>query len=227
MGYIGNFPTALPLSSNDLNDGIVTTSKLANDSVNASKLDETDNYAFTGTVSGAGAWNLISTNEITTAVNTVEWTGLDDTYKVYVAVINNMQLTGDGGIGFRIGDSGGYKTSNYRYTGFESVANTTAINGVGNTSSNRISLSGSHYNFGGDTFESANLTIWFYNLRGTSGNKHFLAHTSFVEAGNYHAQSLYSGRLYETTAMDRIQFGNIGGGSNMDTGTFSLYGVSQ
>ena len=54
MGYIGNFPTALPLSTNDLNDGIVTTAKLANDSVNASKFDETDDYTFTGTVTGAG-----------------------------------------------------------------------------------------------------------------------------------------------------------------------------
>jgi hypothetical protein len=137
--------------------------------IQAESMNLADTYAFTGTVSGTnGAWNLISTNEVTTAVNTVEWTGLDDTYKVYVAVINNMQLNGDGGIGFRIGDSGGYKISNYRYTGFESVANTTAINGVGNTSSNRISLTGSHYNFGGDTFESANLTIWFQIVDSTN-----------------------------------------------------------
>jgi len=59
MGYIGNFPTALPLSTNDLNDGIVTTAKLANDSVNASKFDETDDYTFTGTVSGAGGGKLL------------------------------------------------------------------------------------------------------------------------------------------------------------------------
>jgi len=58
MGYIGNFPTALPLSTNDLNDGIVTTAKLANDSVNASKFDETDDYTFTGTVTGAGGVSL-------------------------------------------------------------------------------------------------------------------------------------------------------------------------
>jgi len=54
MGYIGNFPTAVPLSSNDLNDGIVTTAKIANDAVDNTKLDLTDNYAFTGTVTGAG-----------------------------------------------------------------------------------------------------------------------------------------------------------------------------
>lgn len=33
MGYIGNFPTAVPLSSNDLADGIVTNTKLANSSL--------------------------------------------------------------------------------------------------------------------------------------------------------------------------------------------------
>jgi len=204
------------------------TAALANDAVDNTKLNLADNYAFTGTVSGTnGAWNLISTNEITTAVNTVEWTGLDDTYKVYVAVINNMQLNGDGGIGFRLGDSGGYKTSNYRGTGFESASNTSTLPKTAQTSANRFSLSGVSINFGGDTFESAHLTAWFYNLRGTSGHKHVVAHTTFVSTANYVAQSLYSGRLYETTAMDRIQFGNIGGGNNMDTGLFSLYGLSQ
>lgn len=52
MGYIGKVPTAVPITSSDLADGIVTTAKLANDSVDNTKLDLTDNYAFTGTVSG-------------------------------------------------------------------------------------------------------------------------------------------------------------------------------
>ncbi len=184
----------------------------------------TSNY-----VDNTGAWNKISTNTISSAVNTVEWTGIDDTYKVYVVVCNNMQCNGDAGVGFRVGTSSGYSDSGYRYTGFESVGNTTAINGVGNQSANRFSITGNHYNFGGNTNESANLVTWFYNLRGTSGHKTFVTHTAFTEAGDNHAQSVMTGRLYEVspTAKDRIQFGNIGGGANMDIGDFTLYGVSQ
>lgn len=54
MGYIGNKPTALPITTSDLTDGLITTAKIANDAVDNTKLDLTDNYAFTGTVSGTG-----------------------------------------------------------------------------------------------------------------------------------------------------------------------------
>jgi hypothetical protein len=208
----------------------VTTAKIADDAVGNTKLDLTANYAFTGTVTGTnGSWNKISTNTISSAVNTVEWTGIDDTYKVYAVVVNNMQLDGDGGIGFRVGTSSGYSDSGYRFTGFASVGNTTAVNGVGNQSANRFSITGTHYNFGGNTNESANLVCWFYNLRGTSGHKTFSTHTAFTEGGDNHGQSFLTGRLYEVspTAKDRIQFGNIGGSANMDTGDFTLYGVEQ
>ena len=195
--------------------------------IKSESMNLADDYTFTGTVTGAGAWNLISTNEITTPVNNVEWTGLDDTYKIYCLIFNNMQLTGDGGVGMLLGDSSSYRTANYRGTGFESIANTTAVNGFGQFTGSRMTFSAQHYGFGGDTDESANGTIWIYNLRGTSGHKTVISQVAFVEGGNYQANSYYVGRLYETTAFSKIQFGNIGGGANMDKGTFSLYGVSQ
>ncbi len=53
MGFIGKQPTPVPLTSNDITDGIITTSKIADDAVGNTKLDLTANYAFTGTVTGA------------------------------------------------------------------------------------------------------------------------------------------------------------------------------
>tara|TARA_R100000329_G_C7575591_1_gene203887 strand:- start:75 stop:737 length:663 start_codon:yes stop_codon:yes gene_type:complete len=58
MGFIGVQPATVPLTSSDITDGIISTAKIANDAVDNTKLDLTDNYAFTGTISGAGS-NII------------------------------------------------------------------------------------------------------------------------------------------------------------------------
>ena len=64
MAYIGNAPTNVPLTSADILDGtiqtadlednIITSAKISNGTITASDLDLTDNYDFTGTVTGAG-----------------------------------------------------------------------------------------------------------------------------------------------------------------------------
>lgn len=54
MGFIGVQPTSVPLTSSDITDGIISTAKIADDAVGNTKLDLTANYAFTGTVTGAG-----------------------------------------------------------------------------------------------------------------------------------------------------------------------------
>lgn len=69
MGYIGKVPTAVPITTSDLADGIVTTSKLANDSVDNTKLDLTSNYAFTGTVTGAGGMTQASLFRLSVGVS--------------------------------------------------------------------------------------------------------------------------------------------------------------
>ena len=38
MSYIGKFPTAVPLTSGDITDGIITTAKIADDAISAAKL---------------------------------------------------------------------------------------------------------------------------------------------------------------------------------------------
>ena len=57
MPFIGNKPTAVPLSGADLEDDIITSAKISDGTITASDLDLTDNYDFTGTVTGAGGVN--------------------------------------------------------------------------------------------------------------------------------------------------------------------------
>lgn len=65
MGFIGVQPATVPLTSSDITDGIISTSKIANDAVDNTKLDLTDNYAFTGTISGAGDLEKVSSSTAT------------------------------------------------------------------------------------------------------------------------------------------------------------------
>ena len=71
MGFIGRQPTPAPLTSSDITDGIISTSKLANDAVDNTKLDLTDNYAFTGTITGAGGGKLLQCLQYTMGSATV------------------------------------------------------------------------------------------------------------------------------------------------------------
>lgn len=111
MGYIGKVPTAVPITTSDLADGLVTTSKIANDAVNASKFDETDNYAFTGTVSGAGAgaWEVVNSTT-STSTSTAEVTGFDNGNNYYwiKARIEPLTESASNHVMCQFGTSGGY-----------------------------------------------------------------------------------------------------------------------
>ena len=57
------------LSANVLTDSTVTNAKLSNNAVNASKIDLTDNYAFTGTFTTPNGYNLLATRNDSSVVS--------------------------------------------------------------------------------------------------------------------------------------------------------------
>ena len=88
MGFIGNQPTPVPLTSSDITDGIISTAKIANDAVDNTKLDLTANYAFTGTVSGAGKLK----NLVYVAINPITPSG----GSAEIPIDNTLPLIGEG-----------------------------------------------------------------------------------------------------------------------------------
>ena len=71
MGFIGVQPATVPLTSSDITDGIISTAKIADDAVGNTKLDLTANYAFTGTITGAGTiLQVVHDDELSANVTT-------------------------------------------------------------------------------------------------------------------------------------------------------------
>tara|TARA_Y100000004_G_C8884914_1_gene399244 strand:+ start:10 stop:690 length:681 start_codon:yes stop_codon:yes gene_type:complete len=93
MAYIGSRPADKALTSDDIADGIISTAKIANDAVDASKLDETDNYSFTGTITGAGSLVKLSTATATGSEATIEFNVFSDSYDAYKIVGSNILPT--------------------------------------------------------------------------------------------------------------------------------------
>ena len=132
MAYIGQQPPAVALTASDITDGIISTDKLANlavstakitdDAVGNTKLDLTANYAFTGTITGAGGGKVLQvvqteskTNFSTTSNTftdltpiTVDITPSATTSKVLVLCNLNFGGSADNRTGVRLIRAGTY-----------------------------------------------------------------------------------------------------------------------
>jgi len=134
MAYIGKVPTAVPLSTNDLADNIITSAKISDGTITASDLDLTDNYDFTGTVTGAGESNT----PYFTAWRTSDQTGFSEDTIFVMAMNNALQNASE------------YNTSTYRFTPtvagkyyLWNVANLVTTDDSGITAVNQIRKNGS------------------------------------------------------------------------------------
>ena len=134
MGFIGVQPATVPLTSSDITDGIISTAKIANDAVDNTKLDLTDNYAFTGTISGASDFEKISSSTATqtgltnlqiTLPTTSDFTAL----RLFVRGLKSTTAT-NSFWGFTLGDASGtaitasgsyYYISTYTYSDLSSA----------------------------------------------------------------------------------------------------------
>jgi len=202
------------------------TAALADDAVDNTKLNLADNYAFTGTVTGASDFVKISTNTITSAVGNTSFSGINDTYDIYMVQMRNVQFSADAKMKCRVGTSGGYVTGNYRVAGTSGRTDSAAIDKDNKFTDSTFDLTGG-WDVGGTGNENYNARVYFYNLRATTGAKHIYCNATWVNGGDYTVFGNWSGRLPSTDQYTHIQFGDLTGSANMDSGVFTLYGLRQ
>jgi hypothetical protein len=101
MSYIGKTPTAVPLSSSDLEDGIITTAKIADDAATADKIANAVNSAITAntskTTNATHSGEVTGATALTIADNIVDEANL----KVSNSPVNGYNLVA------RSGNTGG------------------------------------------------------------------------------------------------------------------------
>jgi len=92
----------------------IDTAGLAADAVDNTILDLTSNFAFTGTITGAGGYTQ-GTKVSPTSGTTVDFTGIPSDVKVIHVLFNEIEMSanGSGWNILQLGDSDGFETSGY------------------------------------------------------------------------------------------------------------------
>ena len=212
-GYIGNAPTAVPLTSADITDGIITSAKIADGSIvnadiNASSAIAISKIASTGTSlqvlrmnSGAtalefattrsGAYNLLASTGAGTTVASADLNGyFTSDYDVYEIFIVNCIASSDQTLRLRFATTGSYTVqtgSDYNTSQNYNYDNSAglAANGYNSTSGYQIVHIGSSSNF------STTSRITLFKPTSSSQKKNIHSFT----LGNY------SGTRYFTNAV--------------------------
>jgi len=200
----------------------------ADSAITSAKINLANNFAFTGTVTGAGAYNLLQTQTASSS-STISFTStyLNSTYNHYYVVIENATFSTDGADGtFEFSTDNG---SSYSSTGsfFNQLAYDSTFRVDGPTvsqSSMRTfsSVDGDNANNNG----IGTLEMHMFNLSSTTDKKlvWFVAsnHTQGGDAGKYLIGQF---GLDTTSAVNNIRLG-LNSSATYVTGKFKLYGVS-
>lgn len=231
MPFIGNQPTAVPLTSADITDGIITTAKIANGTITATDMDLSGTYAFTGTVTGAGeptGLKHLSTTTVTSATGYVSFPNIFTTdYDYYRCHWSNMRNTSSGysliayltdNVGSQLG-SGQYETVGGGAYGASGVD--------GNTTGRQWSINYINLN----TFSTVSTSVpasGYIDIANPRDSSERVTYTGqmFFHDGTYHRVNSFGGCLANTVEIFGIEFSVTG--SALNTGTkFSVYGYRK
>ncbi|NDB61470.1 hypothetical protein EB001_23975 [bacterium] len=247
MPFIGNKPSAVPLTSADITDSIITSAKIvdgtiANADINSSAAIALSKLSTTGTASssnylrGDGAWTAVSSDYVllattdASASSSVSFDGYySSTYKNYKVIISDfIPATNNIGFWIRYNQSGSPLTASYQYitsVTYSTVATPDYVaSAIGSQSDTKINLisSNSQTNTAGFCL-SVEVTI--FNPLNTANYKRIHIVGSGMEGNNTyhwlgHTAGLYKGN---TSALSGITF--LCSSGNITSGNFKLYGI--
>jgi len=226
MPFIGNKPSAVPLTSADIADSIITSAKIVdgtivNADINASAA--IDASKLTGITSdfvllqSTTASNVASVTMGTSALIT-------STYRTYMITGSNIIPATDGtNSRMRVTIGGTPETgANYQFTRirmYDGSATVSPFTGQNQTSFNEVwgesigNASGEHTNF----------VCYFYDPSSTNNYKFMQLHSSMCDLTPNFSQHVSSGGYKSTSAIDGLQFFFSSG--NITSGYFKLYGL--
>lgn len=202
----------------------IITSSIADDAVGNTKLNLASNYAFTGTVTGAGDPSqlvLINTQTVSSNVSGVEFQDkISSTYKLYLVVLNGIQKDQESHMRVQFMNGGSpISSTNYDYAygvGMRSRSNTTWSNRSENNQFMQF--------IEGTSGDPAGAFFYVDTL-------HMNSNDTFIYGTETHFRSdgaiivSFTGRYTGTNSFTGMRF--ITSAGNYSAGTFSIYGVKK
>lgn len=234
MGYVGKKPTAAPLTASDVTDGIISNAKLAQDVISAetaltSAPADTDEFLLSdaGTlkridyslIKGGGMYELVSTNRVTSAVSSVDFTTLSSDFDDFLITASQVDIVTDNEILRIRAFIGGseHTSSEYQYVrrGFNGTAE-----------ENEDQASGTEWRFGDNIGnaggECASFEFLVYAVHDTSHHKHFVSQFAGQANDGAPVFTTSGGGLKNTSAITGFKI--YQNSNNISSGVFSLYG---
>jgi hypothetical protein len=204
----------------------IPTAGLADDAVDNTKLDLTANYAFTGTITGAGQFKLLSTQ---TASNdsTINFDNslITSTYDHYMFTFNNIRFTTDGAdiyINTSV-DNGSNFPASHSYYSNRFYDGTYRIDQQTSQSSVRIFSSVDGTNSNNNGLNSGVLHL--FNGNGSNTHKGgFCTMVQSNQSGNVSASFDTKFSINNTGTVNYVRFSTNTG--NYSDGEIKLYGVN-
>ena len=238
MGYIGKQPTAAPLTSSDVEDGIITNAKLAQDIISGDTAlgatpADTDEFLVSdaGTLKrvdfsylkGGGMWEFIASTNVTSSTASVEFVdNLSTDYIDFcVAVENAHPVTDEVRMYVRVYTGGGTGTLHdggvYHYS--EILRDDSTVTDH-DTSADHMRIS---HQIGNAATESMCSEVVFFNPHSTTYHKLMKAHTAIQghDTGRTGIDN-WACKYAATTAITGLKFFMQSG--NIEAGRFTLYG---
>tara|TARA_R100000742_G_C4274540_1_gene94563 strand:- start:781 stop:1416 length:636 start_codon:yes stop_codon:yes gene_type:complete len=205
--------------------------------LDANSFDLTDNYALTGTVTGATSTQKLfliknidaSSSSTVDFVNGASSVVLDNTYKTYLFKFINVHSASDNiNFTFNGRDGGSSYDATKTTTSFQSTHNE-AGNDAGATYQESFDLQQStafqplFFGLGNGNDESVSGELFLFNPSSTTFVKHFVCRTVGYVYEDYVKDFFAAGYFNVTAAIDAIQFKMSSG--NIDSGRIALYGI--
>ena len=202
--------------------------------VASSGIDLSDSFAFTGTVTGAGRFNLLNTTTVSSDVASVQFNNslITSTYSVYFCEFYGVQPATDQ-VQLFMGISTDNHASNttsdminrgFREMGDDSSSASAGFGDVYQTSAEEIRMAGKVFDAGGDTGRAGYGYAYLYNPTSSSRDTVWHWMLDFYANDGNAGFVMGAGSVESAAAHNSWRFKFSSG--NIDNGTFKLYGVT-
>jgi hypothetical protein len=196
--------------------------------IKASSVDLTDNYAFTGNVSGAGALTHIETKTISSGQTNVDWTsGISSDYDMYMWHVIDVDIATDSNFQIVVSTNGGSSfitgAGEYDY----------AVRGYNSNNSfgTSVTTGDTHINatFGGSLPDNSanhplNLVIYMASHSSSTARCTFWGNLGYVGPGGYATGGYFSGSVRTASnVVNAVRFRM--GVDTFDSGKIKMYGI--